>query len=232
MHECTMVQLIQSLTLLLCISFFAPQGSVLTSVSLLTTKSADTPLDWLHHRCLCLLKGSAQLCSWLDNSPKVPPQKALEVLYTQKVSDSATISLDGKEESAKDEVLRLGWHPVSKAVNKLDYEDANCTKPVSLESSPVRPITKFFKGVKEGDTQTNLPKMCTSSSDASTKRSDVKRGDETVKVAGVVNTRSAPFGSTSTEYSPKKRKLKAKSPIPAPSAQRRISAFFDSSRSP
>jgi hypothetical protein len=215
---------------------FSFQGSVLTSVSLLTTKSADTPLDWLHHRCLCLLKGPAQIEAWLDNSPKVPPQKALEILHTQKVSESATLSPPRKEKGANDEVMRLAWHPVSKAVNKLDYVDADCTKRVSLESSPVRPITKFFKGSKESDTLTVAPTN-SSSSDATLKRSnnscdDVRSSHEGGKVKKAPAIDCARSRPADKGFSPMKKKSKATPPLPLPSSQRQISAFFGSSKSP
>ena len=94
------------------------------TVTLLTTQSCEA-LQWLHSRMPAFLEGDA-LAVWL-NTATVSPSMACSLL----------VPFVG---------AGLSWYPVTKRINKLDYQANDCATAVNL-SAP-KASTSFFTGKK------------------------------------------------------------------------------------
>ncbi|KAL1526660.1 hypothetical protein AB1Y20_015364 [Prymnesium parvum] len=96
-------------------------GGKLRSFTLLTMASA-TPLAWLHDRMPVILD-EAGLKKWLDGDNPEP----------------LTALRDGLLPASQ-----LAWHPVTKKMSRLDYEQPDCALPIKLVSQQQRSVTSFF----------------------------------------------------------------------------------------
>lgn len=100
-------------------------GTVVTSFTLIT-QDGTSKLAWLHDRMPVILN-DAGLRDWLnlDNSE---PLCALR-----------SCLIDPEE---------LAWHPVTKKMSKLDYQEVDCSSPIKLISQQQRSAASFFKSAQ------------------------------------------------------------------------------------
>ena len=89
----------------------------------LITRDVDRELAWLHDRMPVLLD-AAGLRLWLD-AEAAEPLSALQMRLP--TADALT------------------WHPTTKRMTKLDYQEADAASPVTLASQQQRSVASFFR---------------------------------------------------------------------------------------
>jgi len=96
----------------------------LYSYTLLTTASSKK-MQWLHHRMPCVLPSAEDAAAWLD---ACHPRRA--------EGSEPALSHSGY---GQDDLV---WHPVSRKMSKLGYQEAGCSSAVKVKTAPT--LTSFF----------------------------------------------------------------------------------------
>ena len=98
------------------------QGEEALGTFTLITRDVDPCLHWLHDRMPIVLD-QAGIRAWLD--PRAPAPLA---------------ALEQRLPSAE-----LAWHPVTKRMSRLDYQEPDVASPAALSSQQQRSVASFFR---------------------------------------------------------------------------------------